>query len=118
VKPSMLKRAKVLFIEYIVCSLVTWGFLLASLVMSRADVGSLVWLAVGWLVPHLGPIGLLLVMSPPPLSKWLWWAILVGTNIAFILAYLVRPNIATAIISFLGIAIWFFFGFMAMMSGV
>ena len=42
--------------------------------------------------------------------------VIVGIDIVCISAYLIRPNIITAVISFLGIATWLFLGFMGGLS--
>lgn len=108
-KPSIPKRAKILFIEYIVCLLVSWGLFITGLIGTLEGSDFLPASATCLLFLHLGFLTFLPYDSPFLLLGF----VIVGIHIVCILAYLIRPNIITGVISFLGIVTWFFLGFVA-----
>ena len=105
-KSSILKRATVLLIIYFACSISATGYCW-SYGLEFSDLVST------WLWLHLGLIMLVEYISSPLIGL-----VLVCTNILCMLAYLVRPNIVTSIVSFLGIVIWFFGGVLGMLMGI
>ena len=127
VKSSLLKRAKLIFIEYIICSLSV--LLLFGPFILRGEVTLLIYVLC-WFVAHLGPlyiVGLALFgeqtaavapWSTPLLMACMVWGGITVLLAAAILAYLIRPNVVTGIISFLGIATWFFMGVAGILMGI
>lgn len=112
-KPSILKRAAILLIEYIICLVIAYGLWALPYVWFFGRAIDPVTLALGFLWLHLGPVSLL------QYDSFLFLAfIIIGIHIVCILAYLIRANIVTAIISFLGIAAWFFLGVIGTLMGV
>jgi len=101
------KKMKVILIEYLVCSVLALSFLL------RPSYGpsDSYWI---WLVSHIGPF---LWIFYGAIYSWLWWVYVI-TNIICISSYLIYPTKVTGVISFLGIAGWFFSGIIAFEMGV
>lgn len=107
----ILKRAKLLFIEYIVCLLIGLGVFFIGSVGSLDSGDFLPAGAYCLIFMHLGFLTFLPYDSP--FLVLLFGLVIVGTPIVCILAYLIRPNKITAVISFLGIAMWLFLGLVA-----
>ena len=112
-KPAILKRARIILIGYIVFSLVAYVLWGSSLIWFSGKDVDIVVFGLGMLFLQLGPIILLQYDG-----HLLLGLTIVGTHIICLLAYLIRPNIVTCIISFLAIAAWFFLGLVGLYMGV
>lgn len=107
-KPSIPKRVGILFGVYFVCSI-------SAVYFCRAPCSKLLL----WLGVHLGPFTAFTTASgPTTFDEWMSWLLMVGIDIICIPAYLVRPNVVTIIISFLGMAGWFYLAVMGIESAV
>jgi len=109
-KSPIFKRVGVLFIYDIICSLPALWLLI------KADIG-LSAIAHAFFCLHLGPY-ILFTEYGQGGAGLLWQVTVVVTNIICISAYLVRPNVLTGIISFLGIAGWLFLALFGIMMGI
>lgn len=104
-KPSRLKFGGIILVESLICS----------------SLATLLCWAVGLSISQLGPVWLELYLGPfvmRPYSSLLELVIIVTINILSIAGYFIRPNAFTLMVSFLGVAVWFFCGMLGMVSGV
>ena len=132
-KSIFLRRAKVILVECIICSL--FVLLLYSPLFLRGEIGPGSYVLT-WLLTHLGPLYIIVFLLL--FESWrsdlsitiacLVWFGIAALLIASILSYLFRPItkvrwlntllfVITAIISFIGVALWFFIGFFSLMMG-
>jgi len=119
-RTAFLKKAKVVVIESIICSLLALSVL--SLFSLRGGY-SLFTSVFAWLLAHLGPLYPVVLMLFDPWSEMsviacLVWSGVAALLMAAILAYLIRPGPFTAVVSFIGLAIWFCLGMGGVLIGI
>ena len=116
----LLKRARVVVVTSISCSLVM-GFLF-GLICLRGDYSATTWV-LAWLLGHLGPLYPLVAELLTPgmcmsLTSWLVPLPFSGVVVIGALAYLLHPAVWTRKVSVGAIIFWFFCGFGSIIMGI
>ena len=113
-KNRLSKKMRVFLIEYLICSL-------SVLLYFTIDGLSILAIIYAWLLSHLGHFTQFIVASymiAENPSQWITFIAVVVVNVVGILIYIIRPNVITAVLSFLGMATWFYYGVFAILMGV